>query len=112
MQLKIHTSVVLDCVLAIICFIGNAPYKLQFVWETDNTFDSPLENINLYSRNFSNFNYVILGKGTRFDPNDNNNMCYTIQLNKNIQHCPVVKGSRAPYLWMFTALISEYKFKC
>ena len=97
MQLKIHTSVVLDCVLAIICFRTDAPYKLQSVWETDNTFDSPLENIILYCRNFSNFNSVIFGKGTLFDPHDNNNMCYTI-LNKNIQNFSVVKGSRAPYL--------------
>ena len=50
MLLKIHTSAVLDCALAIICFRSDAPYKLQSVWETDNTFDSPLENINLYSR--------------------------------------------------------------
>ena len=109
MQLKIHTSVVLDCVLATICFRT----ELQFVWETDNTFDSPLENINLYGRNFSNFNYVIFGKGTLFDPKDDNYMYYTIQLKyKNIQNFSVVKGSTAPYLWMFTALMSEYKFKC
>ena len=50
MQLKIHTSVVLNCVLAIICFTTDAPDKLQSVWVTDNTFDSPLENINLNSR--------------------------------------------------------------
>lgn len=77
LQLKIHTTVILHCLLVITCFPTDASYRVQFVWKTYNTFDPLLWNIILYSRNFLNFNWVIFGKGTRFDPNDDNNMCYT-----------------------------------
>ena len=42
LQLKIHTAVILHCLLAITCFPTDASDKLQFVWKSDNTFDPAL----------------------------------------------------------------------